>query len=89
MTNHVHLLLSGQAGLNMVIFFEFLVTAIPPYKSNQSRVKKKWPKWNKFNTPGQYPLIEKLSTTNMPRKARFFIPKIPVQMVIRGNSRKL
>jgi putative transposase len=24
----------------------------------------------------------------MPRKARFFIPKIPVPMVIRGNSRK-
>jgi len=24
----------------------------------------------------------------MPRKARFFIPKIPVHMVIRGNSRK-
>jgi putative transposase len=37
---------------------------------------------------GQYPLIEKLSTTNMPRKARFFISKIPVHMVIRGNSRK-
>jgi hypothetical protein len=37
---------------------------------------------------GQYPLIEKLSTTNMPRKARFFISTIPVDMVIRGNSRK-
>ncbi|EDN71818.1 hypothetical protein BGS_0270 [Beggiatoa sp. SS] len=37
---------------------------------------------------GQYPLIEKLSTTNMPRKARFFISKIPVHLVIRGNSRK-
>jgi len=24
----------------------------------------------------------------MPRKARFFIPEIPVHMVIRGNSRK-
>ncbi|MDM8558270.1 transposase [Candidatus Parabeggiatoa sp. HSG14] len=24
----------------------------------------------------------------MPRKARFFIPKIPVHLVIRGNSRK-
>jgi putative transposase len=24
----------------------------------------------------------------MPRKARFFLPKIPVHLVIRGNSRK-
>jgi hypothetical protein len=44
--------------------------------------------WQGYRKRGQYPLIEKLSTTNMPRKARFFISKIPVHLVIRGNSRK-
>ena len=73
----------GQAGGEIWVYIEFIAARLPTL---QIRCEKKVIPYLKFNTPGQYPLIEKLSTTNMPRKARFFISKIPVHLIIRGNS---